>query len=231
MKLRLSKFLARSNVASRRAAEKLIFSKKVFVNGTLAQKPEQMVDPQKDKVLCNGMEITIEKEKFYFLFNKPKGFLCSSVRKNKEKLVLDFFSHISARLYTVGRLDRDVTGLIFITNDGTFANQVIHPSKNVEKEYLIKVNQYITDTHLKRLAEGIVIDRRKIKPSKVTKIRKGTCKISVMDGKKHEIKLLVSSAKLDLIELKRIRIGNIRLGNLPIGSYRKMKKQEVEMFL
>ena len=230
MKLRLSKFLSRSNIASRRAAEKLIFSEKVRVNGKLAKKPEQMVDPKKDIVICNGKTVILQEEKFYFLLNKPKGFTCSNVGKIKEKLVLDFFAHLSVRLFTVGRLDKDVTGLVIVTNDGTFANRVIHPSFNVEKEYLIKVKQEITHIHLKKLSAGIFLDRRKIKPKKVVKIRKGTCKISVMEGKKHEVKLLVSNAKLDLIDLKRIRIGNLRLGSLPIGSYRKMNKQEIDLF-
>jgi len=231
MKQRLSKFLSGSNVASRRAAEKLIFSKKVLINGKIAQKPEQMIDPKKDIIFCKGKEISLQDKKYYFILNKPKGFVCSNIKKHKEKLVIDFFSNLSVRLFTVGRLDKDVTGIIFITNDGTFANRVIHPSFNVKKEYLIKVVQEITHNHLKKLSKGIVIEGKKIIPNKVVKIRKGTCKISVMEGKKHEVKLLVSSAGLDLIELKRISIGNIRLGNLPIGSYRKMKNKEIELFL
>ena len=193
--------------------------------------PQTLVDSDKDQIKVNGQLIAVEKQKYYFLFHKPHNVLCSNQRKNREKLVIDYFKNVPARLFTAGRLDKDVTGLIIVTNDGHFANFVIHPRYNIEKEYLAKVKQTLTAAHLAQIQKGVVIEGKLVKPVLVKKTAANKCKITVTDGKKHEVKLFIEKAKLDLLALSRIRIGPLTLGRLPIGLYRQMKTEEVEFFL
>src|SRR5271169_5561850 len=126
---RLSKALAAAGVASRRACEELIFKGKVTVNGEIVIVPQTLVSWEKDEISVDGVPLKTEQGKVYFILNKPKGYICSSARIGSKKLVVDIFQNLPYRLFTVGRLDRDTTGLLIITNDGHFANQVIHPSK------------------------------------------------------------------------------------------------------
>ena len=228
--MRLNKFLAQSGIASRRNCDKIIFAGHVKINGKVVITPQTQVCLEKDIVSFKKQTIKLTTKHYYYLFNKPQKVHCSHKRKSQEKLVYDFFQHIPAKLFTVGRLDSDTTGLLFLTTDGTFANQVIHPSYNTEKEYLVKVQQNITHEHLVLLSEKIMIDGKTIQAAKVKKMRRGTCLITIADGKKHEIKHLVHHAKLHLLELQRIRIGSIHLGKLPIGAYREMKKSEILSF-
>lgn len=181
---RLSKVLANCGIASRRKCEDLIFAGKIKVNGVIATLPQMQVDVKKDKILVEGKELIKSEEKVYFLFNKPAGFLCTSLEVAKEKSVLHFFKEFSFRLFTVGRLDKDTKGLLIVTNDGHFAQKVIHPSKNISKEYLAKTDKDLTDEHLKALATGGMVEGTWVKPISVKKVRKGTVKIAVGEGKK-----------------------------------------------
>lgn len=226
---RLSKAMAAAGIASRRACEELIFQGRVKVNGTVVLLPQTMVSLEKDEILVDGQRLRGAEEKVYFLLNKPNGFICSNTRVGKKRLVIDLFAHLPYRLFTIGRLDRDTTGLLIVTNDGHFANRVIHPSSNVSKEYLVKTSQEITDTHLKAISKGSRIENVHIRPVRVAKVRKGTLKVTVKEGKKREVRLLVQNAGLDILELSRIRIGGLLLGPLPEGMYREMTDAEKEI--
>jgi 23S rRNA pseudouridine2605 synthase len=225
-KKRLSKALAAAGVASRRAAEELIFEGRVKVNGKMVVVPQTMVDWEKDVILVDESPIRGEEEKVYFILNKPHGYTCSHTRIGTKKLVVDLFAHLNLRIFTVGRLDRDTTGLLIVTNDGHFANQVIHPSSNISKEYLVKTGQEITDVHVKAISKGTYIEGSWIKPVRVEKVRKGTLKVVVKEGKKREVRLLVQNANLDILELSRIRIGGLRLGPIPEGTFREMTEAD-----
>jgi len=133
------------------------------------------------------------------------------------------------RSFTVGRLDKDTSGLLIVTNDGEFTNQAIHPSSNIQKEYIAKTNHEITDLHLKTISAGTKIEGTFVKPIKVKKVRKGTLKVIVGEGKKREVRLLIEAAGLEVRELKRVRIGGLVLGNLPLGSWRPMTNKEKEL--
>jgi len=226
---RLSKALAAAGVASRRKAEELIFAGRVSVNGKVVTTPQTMVNWEVDTILVDGAPIQGEEKKAYFLLNKPKGYLCSNQRLiPNTKLVIDLFENEGKRLFTVGRLDKDTEGLIIVTNDGHFANALIHPSSNIEKEYLAKTNREITLKHLETLAKGTEVEGVWVKPKKVKKVRKGTVKITVMEGKKREVRLLMESAGLEVLSLVRIRLGSYTLGELPIGHYRKLTQKEID---
>ena len=228
---RLSKALAAAGVASRRACEELIFKGKVSVNGAVVNVPQTLVSWEEDDIRIDGLSLKSEQEKVYFVLNKPKRYICSSARVGSKKLVVDIFQNLPYRLFTVGRLDRDTTGLLLVTNDGHFANQVIHPSRGLTKEYLIKTNQEITHEHLASIAKGAFIEGGWVKPVSVTKMRKGALKIVVREGKKREVRLLVQKVDLSIISLHRIRIGPLVLGNIEIGDYRPLSAKEKEQLL
>ena len=223
---RLSKVLAAAGVASRRASEDLIFEGKVKVNGQVTTVPQTLVDPQKDLILLEDHPIQAVEEKVYFILNKPRGHTCSSTRVGSKKLVIDLFEGEHKRLFTIGRLDRDTTGLILVTNDGHFAQKVIHPSKNIVKEYLVKTQQEITHDHLKQISKGTLLEGSWTKPFSVKKMRRGTLKVVVKEGKKREVRLMIQNAGLDLISLSRIRIGGLQLGALNEGEWRALSSQE-----
>ncbi len=228
---RLSKALAAAGVASRRACEELIFDGKVSVNGEIVLVPQTLVSWEKDDITIDGEPLKREQEKVYFMVNKPKGYICSSARVGSKKLVVDLFGHLNYRLFTVGRLDRDTTGLLIVTNDGHFAQDVIHPSKGQTKEYLIKTSQEITAEHLKSISKGGLVENTWVKPASVRKVRRGTLTITVHEGKKREVRLLVQKAGLDILSLHRIRIGSLVLGNLEPGEWRPLTDKEKQLLL
>jgi 23S rRNA pseudouridine2605 synthase len=143
--------------------------------------------------------------------------------------VLDLFPPSEKRLFTVGRLDRETEGLLIVTNDGHFANQVIHPSSNVIKEYIVKTVQEITPAHLTSLSEGARVDDKWIRPVAVQKIRRGTFRISVKEGKKHEVRIMAEKANLKILELTRVRIGGLILGSLPLGTFRTLTSEDQQL--
>ena len=227
---RLSKVLSQSGVASRRKAETLIFDGKVKVNGEVVIIPQTKVDAAKDKIEVYGQFINKD-DKLYFMLNKPKGYLCTSIEADPEKSVLTIFEEEGKRLFTVGRLDKDTEGLIIVTNDGHFANQIIHPSKEIDKEYLVKVDQNLTDVHLKKLSAGAYVEGVFVRPLRVEKVRGGTFKIVLAEGKKREVRILCENLSFKVLELKRIRIGALVLGKLEVGTYRVMSENDKKAVL
>lgn len=232
MKKRLSKTLQAAGVASRRAAEQMIFEGRCQVNGQVVLLPQTLVDHTLDVITIDNKEIKKPEKKFYFLLHKPEGMICSNVRyAKKTKLVIDLFNHLNARLFTVGRLDKETSGLILVTNDGHFAHRVIHPSFNISKEYIAKTEQEITDAHLKILSKGTFVEDTFVRPIKVVKVRRGTVKITVKEGKKHEVRLMLQAADLKIQQLTRIRVGPFTLGSLAVGDYRSLHEKELHEFL
>jgi len=225
-KQRLSKVLAAAGVASRRASEAMIFEGRIQVNDETTLIPQTMVDDS-DTITVDGVPLGKAEPKVCYLLNKPKGYICSNIRRSgHSKLVLDLFPGEEKRLFTVGRLDKDTAGLLIVTNDGHFANRVIHPSSNIHKEYLAKTDHEITHEHLVTISKGVRIDRKLVKPVNVKKVRKGTVRVTVSEGKKHEVRLLLMKAGLKVRELTRIRLGGLNLGGLPLGTWRPMTQRE-----
>lgn len=224
-KQRLSKVMAAAGVAARRACETLIFAGRVKVNGEIVLLPQTMVT-SKDKILVDNQPISETEQKVYYILNKPRGYICSAKGNQSSNLVIDLFEDVQERLFTVGRLDKDTCGLLIVTNDGHFANKVIHPSSDIAKDYLAKTDREITPEHLIAISSGTLIEGIFVKPLRVTKVRKGTIKVTITEGKKREVRLLLENAGLQVRELTRIRIGGLHLGSLPIGSYRPMTERE-----
>lgn len=220
---RIAKVLAGAGIASRRAAEQLVFEGRVSVNGETLTEPGTKVDPEVDEIAVDGRVIPKAERKLYFVLNKPLGYFCSNKRRTDEPLVIDLFkADYSERLFTVGRLDKDTTGLLIVTNDGEFANRVIHPSSNVAKTYVVRTQELVDSDSLRRIAGGCEVEGIFVKPVQVQKIKRDSVRITVMEGKKREVRILVKSAGLKVTALKRIAIGGLELEDLPIGSFRPM---------
>lgn len=222
---RLNTFIARFLPTSRRKAEELIFSGQVHVNGLPVLEPFFRVEP-KAKVTVEGQPVKPKKNLVYYALNKPRGFVCSEKRFKQERLVTDLFPQTQERLFTIGRLDKDSEGLILLTNDGQFAQDVSSPKMGVEKEYVVKTVQEITHEHLVQLSKGGFVEGSYVKPKSVVKVRKGTTKVILKEGRKREIRVLFQKANLEITDLKRVRIGNLQLGSLQPGQYKSILETE-----
>lgn len=227
---RLSKVLASAGIASRRAAEELIRKGLIVVNGQTPRIPQTLVDIEKDVITYQGTRIKKE-NKVYYLLHKPVGYTCTNAPMKRKRRVIDLFSDQPNRLYTVGRLDRDTSGLMIVTNDGHFANRIMHPSSQIPKEYLVKANKEVLHTHLIAMSEGAVVEGVHVKPISVTKVRRGTFKVVICDGRKREVRVLAEQAGLEVVELKRIRIGQLVLGDLEVGKSRQLTDKEQTLIL
>lgn len=229
-KERLSKVLARAGVASRRQCESLIFEGKVKVNQEKILQPQHLVDLHQDKIWVHDQRITHFEKKVYYLLNKPTGYVCTHDKEAHPNLVIDLLPQ-KERLFTVGRLDKDTSGLLILTNDGQLANHIAHPRFEIEKEYLVKVDRDLSDQDLKQISSGVTLEGIRVIPKSVQKVRKGTLKITVKEGKKHEVRLLVGQTGALIRSLTRIRIGNLRLGTLETGHYKKVFLEELKQAL
>ena len=182
--MRLNKYIASLNLASRREADRLIQNGKVKVNGIVNTNPATQVD-ENDKVECSIEQY--KEDKIYIKLNKPRGYVVSS-NKNEGKPIYNLIKNDFDNIYPVGRLDKDSSGLILLTNDGVFAKQIIGENTNCEKEYYVRVNDSVPDGALKKLEYGISLDGQKLKPAKVKRVNKNSFHIILTEGKNRQIR-------------------------------------------
>lgn len=229
--IRLQKAIADLGYCSRRKAEELIVAGKVYVNGKKVIELGSKVNPS-DEIKI-GSDILVKQEKKYYMFNKPREVITTTSDDKGRKTVLDYFD-IDTRIYPIGRLDYDTTGLILLTNDGEFANAMMKPSNRIQKIYLAKVNGILSRDELEELKHGIVIDKHKCVPDKVRvkSIDKSTnisfIEITIHEGKNHEVRNMFEHFHLDVLKLKRTGYGSLSLGNLASGKYRELSIKEVK---
>ncbi len=228
---RLQKIIALSGYASRRKAEELIKAGKVMVNGKVVRELGTKANFS-DDILIDGKKIERE-EKEYYIFNKPRGVITSTSDDKGRKVVTDYFE-TNKRLYPVGRLDYDTTGLLILTNDGELANLIMHPRNEIEKQYIAKLEGIIKGEEINKLKNGIVLDGTKCIPKRVKlrefdkKTNTSIVEIVICEGKNHEVKRLFESVSFNVLKLKRERIGFLTLGKLKSGEYRKLNPKEVK---
>ena len=228
---RLQKIIALSGYASRRKAEDLIKAGKVMVNGKVVRELGTKANFS-DDILIDGKKIERE-EKEYYIFNKPRGVITSTSDDKGRKVVTDYFE-TNKRLYPVGRLDYDTTGLLILTNDGELANLIMHPRNEIEKQYIEKLEGIIKGEEINKLKNGIVLDGTKCIPKRVKlrefdkKTNTSIVEIVICEGKNHEVKRLFESVSFNVLKLKRERIGFLTLGKLKSGEYRKLNPKEVK---
>ena len=228
--MRINKFLAESGVCSRRAADELIKSGRVFVNGAKAALGAE-IDPVKDEVVFDGKKLSKRKQFLYYIMNKPKGYV-TTVKDDKGcKTVMDLLPPINDRIYPVGRLDYDTEGLLIMTNDGALADRLMRPANEIPKTYLAKIEGEISEQALSKLRSGVYIDGVKTGRSnvKVVDKTKEFTKISVTitEGKNRQIRKMFESVGKEVVFLKRIKIGDLTLSGLDRGQVRKLTKEEI----
>lgn len=231
MILRLQKFMAENGVASRRKSEELIASGLIKVNGLIISELGHKIDTAKDVVeVCGRIIEPSSTELFYYLLNKPKGYVSTAKDQFGRPSVVSLIKN-SARLYPVGRLDYDTEGLIIITNDGELTNKLTHPGYSVTKEYEAIVRGIITDKTAEAFQCGIDIGGYITKPAKMHIVAQykdsAVIRIVISEGKNRQVRKMCASLGHEVTHLKRVAIGNILLGDLKVGHYRMLSKKEI----
>ena len=230
--VRLQKAIADLGYCSRRKAEELIVSGKVYVNGKQVRELGTKVSTS-DTIRVNN-ELLTRQEKEYYMLNKPREVVTTTKDDKGRKTVLDYID-TDKRIYPVGRLDYDTTGLILLTNDGEFANMMMKPNSKIEKTYIAKINGIMPKEDLISLKKGVIIDKRKCIPDRVKvksidKVNNNSIiEITIHEGKNHEIKKIFEHFHLDVLKLKRVKYGSLVLGNLASGKYKKLTSKEVKV--
>ena len=223
---RLQKIIANAGVCSRRKAEELIKEGKVTLNGKVAT-IGQSGDPEQDFIAVNGRRVML-KRRIYLMLNKPRGVIVAKEDKFKKTI----FQIPALRKYKdlihVGRLDQMSEGLLLLTNDGDFANNIMHPRYNIEKTYLVTTTHPLGSQHTRDLERGIFIDKQKTKPAKVKVLPKNSFEITIHEGRNRIIRNMMEQLGYSIISLKRIKVGNLELGTLKPGEVRILYKTELD---
>jgi len=220
---RINKYIASSGLCSRRAADKLIDEGKVLVNGIPADKGSTVTS--EDIVTVEGREISKKEEKIYLAFNKPKGVVCTASKTDPDNII-DYINY-PERIFTVGRLDKNSTGLILLTNDGNLSNRMLKASEGHEKEYVVAVDKPLTDNFIKKMAKGVDLGDKKTAPCKIRKTGDRTFDIILTQGINRQIRRMCEVLGYKVVRLKRIRFMSVELGDLPLGQYRVLTEDEI----
>lgn len=230
-KIRLQKHLSECGIASRRKAEELIENKKVRVNGRIASLGDK-VDPIRDKVSVSGKTVVPVNKKVYIMLHKPRGFVTTVSDELGRKCVTDLVKDVGVKVFPVGRLDKDSEGLLFLTNDGEFANNLTHPSKHVNKTYRTTVKGEVDDEKIARLIDGVIIDGRKTLPCECfvaeRKPDRTVLIFVIHEGRNRQIRKMCEAVGLTVIRLKRTEIAGVKMGMLPQGKWRDLNEKEMK---
>ena len=233
--MRINKYLAMCGVSSRRKAEEFVLQGMVKVNGTVVTNLAKDIDENKDVVLLNGQKLALPENFVYYLLNKPKGYVCTLSDDRGRKTIVDLIDGIDKRVFPVGRLDYDSEGLLLLTNDGDFAYKPTHPSHQVPKTYIVKVEGKVLESELAVLRAGVVVDGVRYNKCKVRVLnaeeKTTRMEVIITEGKNREIRNMFKAIGKVVILLKRVAEGNIKLGGLSRGEYRQLKQDEVDRII
>jgi 23S rRNA pseudouridine2605 synthase len=232
--VRLQKFLAEGGIASRRACEQVIVAGRVTVNGKVVQQLGVKVDPQRDKVAVDG-RIVSKKRQLYIAVNKPPGYVCTRGIVDDRRRIGELLPREWTELFSVGRLDYQSEGLIFLTNDGDFCLKLTHPRYAIPRKYVAWVEGRVTTEMLKRFTQGVMSAGEKLKAQRARVISANNShsvvELELAGGKNREIRRLFESENLAVERLQRIQIGPIKLGQLPVGKWRALTEPEIKSLL
>lgn len=224
--IRLNKYIANAGVCSRRAADKLIDEKKVKVNGKVVLEKGTVIDTYKDNVEVNGKKISISEEKVYILLNKPKGYITTAKEQFNRPFVLDLINE-KKRVYPVGRLDMDTSGLLILTNDGQLTNKITHPKNHIHKTYEAILKNELSNVDMQKLEKGVDIGGYVTQPAEVQKLGDKKVRITISEGKNRQVRKMFETVNNKVVELKRISIGKLTLENLEVGKFKYVKYEEI----
>lgn len=229
---RLQKYLARCGVASRRKAEEFISAGRVSINGTFVRALGTLVS-ETDTIFFDGKLVKPQKQLVYYALNKPKGVITTSSDEQGRQTVLDFVPR-TYRLVACGRLDAASRGLVILTNDGDFCNELTHPSKQHDKEYVVSatINKGpLLEQRLGKMEQGMTLDDGATAPVKIEAVRRQGQEIqfhmTLHEGRNRQIRRMCSAVGLDVVDLQRVRVGKLKLGNLPSGKWQQIRREEV----
>lgn len=230
MKERLQKILSSRGVASRRRAEEMIAAGRVTCNGSVASLGDS-ADPELDEIRLDGIPLPEREGDVYILLNKPRGYVTTLSDEKGRRNAAQLVENCGVRVYPVGRLDMDSEGLLLFTNDGQLAHRMMHPSHEMEKTYLVWVENY-SQAALEKLKHPVMLDGYQIRPPKVRPVKpegeKAKIQITIHEGRNRQIRRMCDMAGMNVTRLQRIREGNLRLGKLPIGQWRYLTKEEIQ---
>jgi pseudouridine synthase len=226
--VRLNKFLADRGIASRRESDRLIADGLVSVNGKVVTEMGVKVDPENDKVTVDERDLERRENLVYIALNKPRGVVCSAKPTRFEKHIVTDLVDVGTRVFPVGRLDKDTTGLILLTNDGTLTYALTHPSSECEKEYEATVDGIIAARAIEKLERGVKLWGEPTRPTKVRKISAHRMRIILKEGKNRQVRRICQKVGLPVNALKRVRIKNLELGDLAPGEWRMLTAEEVQ---
>lgn len=231
MELRLQKYLAECGVASRRKSEEIILSGRVEVDGEIVDTLGTKIDPSINKVTVNGKVISNNQNYRYILLHKPEGFITTAKDQFDRPSVIDIVSDCEERIYPVGRLDYDTSGLLLLTNDGDLTFKLTHPKHNVEKTYIARVAGVPDEDAIESLKSGVFIDGYKTARARVQLIKRydtnASVRISIKEGKNRQVRKMFSAVGHEVLALKRVATGNLFLGELKRGEYRDLTDEEI----
>lgn len=230
MEERLQKYMARCGIASRRKAEEIILQGHVKVNGIIVKELGSKVDPEKDEITVYGKIIYEKEEHIYIKLYKPEGYITTVKDQFNRKTVLDLIN-IKERIYPIGRLDYDTSGLLLLTDDGDLANKLMHPKYRIFKTYEVELKGSINKESINILRKGVLIDGYKTAPAKVKLLKQTqnntSVQISIHEGKNRQVRKMFEAVGNKVIKLKRISFGNIGLGQLKPGQWKYLTVDEV----
>ena len=232
MEERLQKILSGCGYCSRRKAEELIAAGRVKVNGRECKLGDK-ADISADIISVDGVNIDapLKTEYVYYMLNKPRGYVTTTQDELERRCVMDLMKDVKVRVFPVGRLDRNSEGLLLFTNDGDFANSIMHPSGHIQKTYRVTVRSGVTEEQVSRLSGGVEIDGEKTLPATVSVITEEPGRtvllITIREGRNRQIRKMCEAVGLEVARLKRISVGPLRLGMLKPGEYRELTPQEV----
>lgn len=233
--MRINKFIANLGVASRRKADEMILEGRVKVNGVVIKELGTQVDEKNDVVEVDGNIIsTNDENKVYIMINKPEGYITTSKDQFGRKSVLDLVKDVNERVYPVGRLDYETSGLLLLTNDGDLTYKLTHPSHEFKKTYLASVKGIPTKEEVSRLENGLKIEdyitaKAKMKVVKINREKKyAVCMITIHEGKNRQVRKMLDAINHPVMNLRRVSLGKIQLGTLKLGEYRYLTDEEIK---
>lgn len=231
--MRINKYIALCGIASRRAAEQLILEGKVKVNNKVLKDLATDIDEYNDTVTVEGKRIKPVSRMIYIVLNKPKGCVCTVKDEHDRKTIMDYIGELKdKRLFPVGRLDYDTEGLLIITNDGELSNKLTHPSHEIPKTYVAKVEGEVPENDLAKLRNGIILDGRKLHKSKIKLLEVNNniyrYEVTIYEGRNRQVHRMFEAIGKEVIFLKRIAVGDLRLGGLTRGTYRYLTEKEID---
>lgn len=231
MLMRLQKYLAEAQVASRRKAEEIILEGRVNVNGKKVTELGTKVESEIDEITVDGKKVEICEKMVYIMLNKPEGCVTTVKDQFGRKSVIDYVKDVGERVYPMGRLDYDTSGLLIITNDGELTYRLTHPKHNIEKTYIAEVDKVPDEEAMEKFRNGIIIDGKKTAPAKIKIIKKSkltTLNIKIKEGRNRQVRKMCAAIGCNVITLKRIATGKLELGNLEKGKYRYLTDEEIK---